>query len=82
MSEMMNKCYECIHRGTIPGDAHSRCRHPQVEKMLLDSFTIVENPLGVTGNAHGIKSGWFFWPFNFDPVWLLSCNGFEEKEKL
>ena len=35
--------------------------------------------LGVRGSEHGIRSGWFNWPFNFDPVWLESCNGFESK---
>jgi hypothetical protein len=37
--------------------------------------------MGVSGNLHGIMHGWFNWPFNFDPVWLESCNGFEPKEK-
>lgn len=35
--------------------------------------------LNVKGNPHGIKSGWFNWPYNFDPVWLENCDGFEEK---
>jgi hypothetical protein len=40
------------------------------------------NDLGVKGNEHGIKNGWFCWPFNFDPVWLEACNGFTaQKEK-
>jgi hypothetical protein len=39
-----------------------------------------QRALSVYGNPHGIKNGWFAWPFNFDPVWLESCNGFEEKE--
>ena len=24
----------------------------------------------------GIINGWANWPWNFDPVWLRSCNGF------
>lgn len=39
------------------------------------------NPLGVRGSDHGVKSGWFNWPVNFDPVWLVSCNGFEPDER-
>lgn len=58
-------CYKCIYRGTIPGDAHSLCRNFKAK---------------VTGMSHGIKNGWFFWPINFDPVWLVSCNGFKETE--
>jgi hypothetical protein len=38
-----------------------------------------DNGLGVTGNEHGIKSGWFNYPINFDPTWLLTCNGFKSK---
>lgn len=64
---MQNACYKCVHRGTIPGDAHTQCRHPQARD------------LEVEGNPHGIKSGWFLHPFNFDPVWLLKCNGFMAK---
>lgn len=33
--------------------------------------------LNIKGNAHGITKGWFSWPYNFDPVWLENCNGFE-----
>lgn len=57
-------CYACIHRRNVPGDCHSRC---------------VNLAANVKGNAHGIKNGWFFWPFNFDPTWLQSCDGFTEK---
>ena len=58
-------CYECIHQRTLPGDAHSQCANRKAE---------------VRGNPHGIKNGWFMWPYNFDPVWLESCNGFTQKE--
>lgn len=33
--------------------------------------------LNIKGNSHGINSGWFNWPYNFDPVWLENCDGFE-----
>lgn len=87
-------CYECKHRGGVPGSAHSSCRHPAFASAL-------EHPLGqllsimgrrsganasfghpdcvVKGNAHGIRQGWFLHPFNFDPVWLESCTGFEKQ---
>jgi hypothetical protein len=34
----------------------------------------------VVGNPTGITRGWFMHPFNFDPVWLMSCTGFKERE--
>lgn len=33
------------------------------------------------GNDIGIREGWFFWPLNFNPVWLISCNGFSDKKE-
>lgn len=41
----------------------------------------VVDALNVRGNPHGIRKGWFMWPVNFDPVWLESCDGFEQKEE-
>lgn len=38
-----------------------------------------KNPLGISGHEHGINGGWFNWPINFDPGWLLTCDGFEAK---
>ena len=85
-------CYECKHRGTLPGTAHSCCRHPVLNKYKspmeeLAAFLVsVERvkavisavpELGVRGDNYGIKSGWFNWPYNFDPIWLEACNSFE-----
>ena len=57
-------CYECIYRGEVPGDAHSSCSNKEAK---------------VTANETGIRRGWFFHPYNFDPVWLLICTGFKKK---
>ena len=32
----------------------------------------------IEGNSHGIRSGWFIWPIDFDPVWVEQCTGFTE----
>lgn len=58
-------CYKCSYRRNVPGDAHSCCKNGTAH---------------VKGHPHGIGSGWFEWPLNFDPVWLLSCDGFKSKE--
>jgi len=34
--------------------------------------------LNIRGSAHGVRNGWFNWPWNFDPVWLENCDGFEK----
>lgn len=57
-------CYKCVHRLEVPGSAHSRCNKHEAK---------------VTGNSHGRRMGWFSWPFNFDPVWLQSCDSFSDK---
>lgn len=90
----MNKpnCYECEYRGDIPGDCHSICRHPSICKddvsaalmtimghRLPAGVRLANDILNIKGNAHGIRSGWFCWPFNFDPVWLENCDGFKAK---
>lgn len=59
-------CHKCVHRRDIPGDAHSRCNNFQAH---------------VIGNEHGIHRGWFMWPVNFDPTWLLACDGFSDDPK-
>ena len=56
-------CYKCVHRLSVPGSAHSRCNNKDAK---------------LKANSHGIMSGWFMWPVNFDPVWLLDCTGFSD----
>ena len=90
-------CYECKHQGDVPGSAHSSCRHPAFSAVNADPLLSIMSILGsvgrvapfkvtseeckVVGNPHGIKNGWFFHPMNFDPVWLVSCTGFERREQ-
>jgi len=77
-------CYQCIHRGNVPGDAHSCCRYPGNKTDLFDLFS-PENfgnfcLLGIEGHPNGVQNGWFAWPVNFDPVWLLNCDGFQARK--
>lgn len=58
------KCYQCVHRLEIAGSVHSRCNN---------------HDANVTGSERGVRSGWFRWPLNYDPVWLVSCDGFSDK---
>jgi hypothetical protein len=61
--DMKHECYECKHRQEIIGDCHSRCSKPDPD---------------MTGNEHGIKHGWFCYPWNFDPIWKTKlCDNFE-----
>lgn len=58
-------CYSCIHRKDVFYSHHSECSSKTAE---------------VTGVVHGIKNGWFFWPLDFDPIWVNECDGYEEKK--
>lgn len=57
-------CYKCRHRGELPGSVHSRCANYAAS---------------VSGRPHGIREGWFYWPFDFAPVWLVSCDGYSAR---
>lgn len=82
-------CYRCLHRRNAIGSAHSRCEHPKAKEGLhpaaetLSMFGLLASggeALGLDADMHGVVNGWFAWPFNFDPVWLRACSGFEAKE--
>ena len=49
-----NECYSCQHRSEVAGNAHIRCLNPDAT---------------MTGDPHGIRNGWFLYPFLFDPTW-------------
>ena len=78
------QCCRCTHRASIPGSAHSRCVHPSIGGTAgLEALMVaqgiagpVAQTLGVRCDAHGLQRGWFSWPLDFDPAWLLACNGF------
>lgn len=76
-------CYQCKYRGNVPGDAHSCCRFPgnNIEPLGFFDKCNIENAqkLNIIAERHGVENGWFFWPVNFDPVWLRNCNGYEKK---
>jgi len=80
----MNKCYDCIYRGNVSGDAHSCCRYPKNETGMFDLFSAQNmknsRKLNIKGDPHGVRMGWFMWPTNFDPTWLINCDGFKAKE--
>ena len=95
-TEIKPDCYKCKYRHNLPGDAHSCCQHPLLGDVtddpwgqILGIFASVGrvppiqagvDKLGIKANRHGIKNGWFNFPFNFDPCWLEECNGFVAKE--
>ena len=89
--DMRNACYNCKYRGEVAGSAHSCCNHPKVKGAgegimgLMVALSGGHAPqlrtgLKVKGDPRGIAGGWFCHPLNFDPVWLINCNGFKSKK--
>lgn len=87
-------CYKCKYRGEVPGSAHSSCKHPKAKPKdanpMAELLSIMGAPvvsitgiqkLEIEGHPTGVRGGWFNWPYNFDPVWLLKCKGFTPKKK-
>jgi len=88
-------CWKCEYRGSVPGSAHSSCRHPAFAAANADpmlqlmaifgsvgrgpTMNIAAEGCVVEGDPRGISSGWFNHPFDFDPTWLRSCTGFKTK---
>ena len=89
-------CYQCKYRGNISGDRHSCCKHPDAKlsnnplnnfKIIITSISNTKlksnsaiHKLNIQADEYGIRSGWFNFPWSFDPVWLKNCDGFENKE--
>ena len=80
-----HNCYECKYRERVAGSAHSCCNYPGTDTELSGFFNPdnkkIAIKLQIEGHPQGIKSGWFMWPVDFDPTWLLNCKGFEMKEE-
>lgn len=66
---MSKQCYTCAYRENIPGDCHSRC-----------SFDFQKaNIKKPAGNPTGVKNGWYMFPANYDPTWMVEdCQAFSE----
>lgn len=63
----MNECYFCIHKKDVPGDCHIGCDKPDQD---------------MTGHVHGIRNGWFMYPFCFDPIWKTKdCSNYQGETK-
>jgi len=63
-------CYKCGYKGNNPGSAHIRCRFDWAKSGI-------KMPMG---NPHGVRNGWFIFPLNYDPTWMIGeCLSFAEK---
>ena len=83
-------CYDCKFRRNTEWSHHSRCANPLIGEIgqFIEIAYLIKGLRGpamkrmnISLNPHGIKNGWAFWPMDFDPVWLETCDAFEQKEK-
>ena len=78
----MSNCYSCANRRSIAGDCHSMCTKPGSDRgaAAIIMLTTGEFRGMIKGVPHGIRNGWFCWPFNFDPTWVEYCDFYTEKD--
>lgn len=62
--KMAEECYSCIHMARAPANAHITCRKPDPHMI---------------GDPHGIRNGWFAYPWIFDPIWKRKACANHEK---
>ena len=77
-----NTCSNCKFRGSVAGSAHISCNYPkfkEVQKLELSMLILgnlnvandfLESNFGFTVSQHPVSSGWFNFPFDFDPAWI------------
>lgn len=88
MSDNKN-CFGCRYRENIPGDAHSCCKHPDLDPIWRNPLSEIISLSGkrfgtniminiptfnIKRNEHGFTNGYFQWPWNFDPIWMENCD--------
>jgi hypothetical protein len=63
-----SECYHCTNKRDVPGNCHIRCVKPDAN---------------MRGDQHGVRRGWFMYPFLFDPVWKTClCENFQNHESV
>jgi len=67
----MSNCHSCAYKQNVPGDAHIAC-----------SFNHKKAGTPVPrGNQHGINNGWYMFPVNYDPNWMVDeCLHYSEEK--
>lgn len=86
--KMMGACHGCMHHRELPSTTHLACRHPATERAhqnplaglitAMGGALPLPSPPGLTVrmHPHGIRNSWASWPWNFDPTWLVECDGY------
>ncbi len=64
MPDTKPDCLNCTYVRSIPGDIHISC---------------VNLKANVEGADIGVRNGYFDWPYNFDPRWLVKCDGYVKR---
>ena len=72
MTDKEEKKQSCLERGYMgrnPGTAHIRCNFDWAKAEIK----------APAGHPHGIRKGWYIFPVNYDPTWMIgSCPVYTE----
>lgn len=74
-----NNCFKCKYSEKVTGSAHLSCNAcpatigiaflQYIATSRVPDLTI-GGELKLKLDEHGVRSGWAYWPVNFDPVWV------------
>jgi hypothetical protein len=60
-------CYGCSNHREVPGNAHIECVAGWTPEEIRAAMALA--------SPHGVKNGWFYFPFLFDPIWARDWHG-------
>jgi hypothetical protein len=66
------KCRTCVYRQTLSGTHHLGCSKSMLNPGVITALVQI--------NDHSFNNGWASWPFDFDPIWIDSCDSHLQKE--
>ena len=78
MSLSKTNCHKCVHSrsNSFVNSAHVHCA-------MYWAYYKKNKSAHPKGAEHAIKSGWWDFPYDYDPIWMQGeCERFEEKSVL
>jgi len=61
MVDTKSQCWRCAYKAAVPGSCHIRCVYNWAKSEHRPP----------RGKEYGIDSGWYYFPLNYDPVWMI-----------
>ena len=73
---MKKRCNTCTHKREITNSHRITCNYYWENKHLLSTSPASSQDI----SDYAKTSGWFDFPYDFDPLWITSdCNGYKRE---